>query len=125
MKFNLIGFNFSPKLEYKHCAIHPGSRLVQKIDDPDMLWCPTCGTSYSIKETGTDEKIKSRFGPNAKSKIISPKPKIKYYDSQGNEITDETLIQDIMRGANVIYYREDKPEGSSQTNSNSNRKIRN
>ncbi len=120
MKFNLIGFNFTPKLEYKHCTIHTGTRLIQSDTEPDILYCAQCGTSYSVKETGTDEKIKSRFGPNSTTRIISPKPKKKYYDQNGNEITDETLLQDIARGAKVLYYREDEPEdsnSSSQTNS--------
>jgi len=45
------------------------------------------------------------------TKIITAKKQKKYYADNGNIITDETLIQDIQRGAHVISYREDKVEG--------------
>ena len=109
MKFNIIGFSNTVNYENKHCVVHPGTRLIQKLDDPDLLWCPTCGTSYSDKEAGTDEKIKSRFGPNQQTRIISPRSTKKYYDKQGNEITDPDLIAEIQRGANVISYHESLP----------------
>jgi hypothetical protein len=40
--------------------------------------------------------------------VCSNEIKRKYYDKQGNEINDETLLDDIARGATVISYREEK-----------------
>ena len=41
--------------------------------------------------------------------VFLNKKKIKmYYDKQDNEINDETLLQDIAHGANVISYHEEK-----------------
>src|SRR5215218_2615700 len=113
IKFNMIGFNFprdppeNPE-KYKHCVIHPGNRLIPKIDQPDLLWCPICGTSYQEKDTLTDERFMPKFGTQSKTRIITAKKKKKYYDDNGNDITDETLLQDIARGAHVISYREEK-----------------
>ena len=122
MKFNIIGFSNTVNKENKHCVIHPGTRLVQKLDDPDLLWCPQCGTSYSDKEAGTDEKIKSRFGPNQQTRIVSPKPIKKYYDQSGNLINDPDLIQEVERGAHVVSYQETLPPNSdSAFNSRTNR----
>lgn len=39
---------------------------------------------------------------------MTPKKKKKYYDKQGNEINDETLLKDIARGVKVIRYHEQK-----------------
>jgi len=36
------------------------------------------------------------------------KKKRKYYDKFGNEITDQTLIQDVLQGKTVISYHEEK-----------------
>jgi hypothetical protein len=123
MKFNIIGFNSTVNYENKHCVIHPGTRLVQKLDEPDLLWCPQCGTSYSDKEAGTDEKIKSRFGPNNQTRIIRPKVKKKYYDSQGTEINDPDLIQEIQRGAHVISYQEFKTEDKNSATYIGNKRV--
>jgi len=109
-KFNLIGFNFPrpgehPE-EYRTCLIHPGYRLIPKQDEPGMLWCPKCGTPYPENEALKDEKMKGKF--SKQTKIISAKKKKKYYDKQGNEINDETLLKDIARGATVYSYHEEK-----------------
>ena len=115
-KFNLIGFNFpKDRIEYKHCVIHEGSRLIQSIEDPTLLLCPECGTNYLEKDTASDETIHSMFGPTgSKPTIIQAKKVKKYYDDSGNEITDETLIGDIKRGAHVISYHEQK-SGNEKT----------
>jgi hypothetical protein len=65
---------------------------------------------YTEKDTAAEERFNLEFGPKStKTQIIGPKNKQKkYYDRQGNEINDETLIQDIQRGATVISYREEK-----------------
>ena len=115
MKFNIIGFSNSNPKEYKHCVIHAGSRLIQSIEDPDKLFCPQCGMSYLPKDSVPEDQYVSRFGPQ-QTRIITAKKQKKYYDKSGNEITDPDLIQEIMRGANVIHYREILPQGSSETN---------
>ena len=114
MRFNIIGFSNTNPKQYKHCVIHSHIRLVQSIEDPDKLFCPSCGTSYLPKDSAPDDVYQSRFGPQ-QTRIITPKKQKRYYDKQGNEITDETLIQDIQNGANVIHYRETMPAGSSET----------
>ena len=116
-KFNLIGFNFlkGEVTQYKHCVIHEGSRLIQSIEDPTVLLCPECGTNYLAQDTASDERINSMFGPGSnQTKIIQGKKQKKYYDDSGNEITDETLIQDVKRGAHVISYQEIK-QGEDKT----------
>jgi hypothetical protein len=46
--------------------------------------------------------------------IISAKKKKKYYDKNGNLITDHTLIQDIQQGKTVISYHEEKSSEDKQ-----------
>ena len=118
-KVNIIGFNFQrPFTNNKTCVIHPGTVLIPKIDQPDMLWCPFCGQSYLDKESETTENITTPFGPHSnKSAIITSRKKKKYFDKLGNEITDPTLIQDIMQGATVISYEEDKPPATASHSS--------
>ena len=60
--------------------------------------------------TFPDEGIKPKHNKQ-QTKIITAKKQKKHYDSHGNEITDETLLQDVARGIKVISYREDKVEG--------------
>lgn len=116
MKFNIIGFSNSSPKEYKHCVIHAGVRLIQALDDPDKLFCPTCGMSYLPKDTASEDQYVSRFGPQ-QTKIISPKKQKKYYSQDGNEITDPDLIAEIHKGAHVISYHEFMPENiNSETN---------
>ncbi len=117
--FNIIGFestpsysNWTPK---RHCAYHPGTRLIQGWDEkgnyvPGVLQCPSCGKRYSSDSSApTDEEIKSKHG-QTKPRIITAKTKKKkYYDKQGNLINDPDLIAEIQRGANVISYYEQKP----------------
>jgi uncharacterized Zn finger protein (UPF0148 family) len=110
-KFNIIGFNFQSSDRYipsKTCVIHYGTALISKLDEPGTLWCPLCGTTYLQEDTATDEAMKGKF-KQQQTRIVSPRKKAKkYYDKQGNLITDETLIQDIERGATVYSYREEK-----------------
>jgi len=106
----MIGFNWptTPK-EYKHCIIHPGCRLIPNVEEPDLLFCPLCGTNYVEKDTATDETIQSMFGPTSQqSKIIQAKKQKKYFDQSGNEINDEQLLKDIAQGKHVISYNEYK-----------------
>lgn len=109
-RFNLIGFNFNKgNIEYKHCIVHPGCRLVQSTQEPDLLYCPLCGTNYVEKDTATDERIQSMFGPTSQqSKIVQAKKQKKYFDQSGNEINDEQLQKDMAQGAHVISYQEFK-----------------
>jgi DNA-directed RNA polymerase subunit M/transcription elongation factor TFIIS len=122
-KFNIIGFNFPrdrrypwqkdgwvmPEKIYRTCPIHHGI-LLPKKGEIGVLICLECGTEYSEKDTGIEERFKAEFGPRSnQTKIVTAKKrKKKYYDKNGNLITDPTLIQDIQRGANVISYKEEK-----------------
>ena len=122
MRFNIIGFGNSNSKEHKHCIIHPGVRLVQDLQDPDKLFCPTCGYSYLPKDSVPDDVYKSRFGPQ-QTRIITPKPKKKYYDKAGNEINDPDLIAEAQRGANVISYQEILPPDNNSALNTKNKKI--
>jgi hypothetical protein len=79
-----------------------------------MLLCPQCGYSYKIEDTTTEENFEPKFDSKNKTRIITAKKKKKYYDQQGNLITDETLIQDVARGATIYRYHEQKVEGDSK-----------
>ena len=71
--------------------------------------CECGGIGYKQDEGLADEQIHSKFGPSSnKTKIVQPKRKKKYYDDNGNEINDPTLIQDIKQGKTVVYYNEQK-----------------
>jgi len=96
-KFNIIGFWDKPQSRWrptKTCVIHYGTILVPEKDkngeyEPGVLWCPECGTPYLEKDTATEEQVKSMFGPSSnRSRIIQAKKKRKFYDKQGNLITD-------------------------------------
>ena len=114
-KFNIIGFRPVPSSPWRptlHCVIHPGTRLVhmQGDEDPNIFRCCECGgIGYKQDEGLADEQIHSKFGPSSnKTKIVQPKRKKKYYDDNGTEINDPTLIQDIKQGKTVVYYNEQK-----------------
>jgi uncharacterized Zn finger protein (UPF0148 family) len=111
--WNLIGFNFPnysmiDPSRWKHCVVHPGSRLISKPDELGTLFCPLCGTSYLPKETATEENFQPSASPKTQTKIFTAKSKKKYYDKQGNEINDKHLLKDITNGMNVISYNEVK-----------------
>ena len=124
IKFNIIGFGprnryykwmddegWDGQTVYRHCVFHPGTRLIPKKGENDLLWCPKCGATYNEEkdEALKDEDFDAEYSPQAKTRIISAgKKKKKYYDKQGNLITDPTLINDIQRGMNVIWYNEQK-----------------
>lgn len=98
----------------KHCAYHPGTRLIQGFDEkggyvPGILQCPLCGNRYTSETPApAEEGLKSKHG-QTKSKIISPRTKKKrYYDKQGHEINDPDLIQIARQGGNIISYHEEK-----------------
>lgn len=112
-KFNIIGFDFPnsskiPPDHWKHCVVHPGSRLISKLDEPGMLMCPLCGTSYLPKDGISEERFDSSATPKTQTRIITSKKQKKYYDEKGNEINDEQLLKDIANGAHVISYNEYK-----------------
>ena len=117
MKFNIIGFDFQnysniDPQKWKHCVVHPGSRLISKLDEPGVLMCPKCGTTYLPKDTISEENFKPSASPKTQTRIMTPKKKKKYYDKQGNEINDETLLKDLARGTiKIISYNEYKTEG--------------
>lgn len=114
--WNLIGFNFPNSSmvdtsKWKKCVAHPGSRLISKLDEPGVLYCPLCGTSYLPKDTLSEERFDPSATPKNQTKIIQPKKKKKYLDESGNEINDAQLLKDIANGAHVISYHEYKVEG--------------
>jgi hypothetical protein len=72
------------------------------------LQCGNCGQRYPIKDTVLEQNFQTEITPT-NTKLITKKKKPKVYrDSLGNEINDETLLQDIARGATVISYYEQK-----------------
>jgi hypothetical protein len=110
-KYNIIGCNFNQqdRTEYKQYVIHVGRRLVPKPDAPGVLWCTNCGWSYLEKEAPSEEQLRTKFAVGHKTRILTAKTRRKkYYDKQGNEITDPDLIANIQRGPNVISYHEEK-----------------
>ena len=54
--------------------------------------------------------------------ITGKKQNKKYYDKQGNLITDETLLADVERGENVISYNEQSPGPVKETQYDKNTK---
>jgi hypothetical protein len=62
--------------------IHPGVILIPKKDERDILWCPECGTPYSEKDTGAEERFNPEEGPTNQTRIITARKKKKYYDKQ-------------------------------------------
>jgi hypothetical protein len=107
--WNIIGFNFPnysmiDPSKWKHCVVHPGSRLISKPDEPGTLFCPLCGTTYLPKDTATDENFDPKFDSKTQTKIFQVRKQKKYYDKQGNLINDETLLKDLANGKVVISY---------------------
>lgn len=84
------------------------SEKISRPDEPGVLMCPQCGTSYLPKDTISEERFAPSATPKTQTRIITPKKKKKYCDKQVNEINDEQLLKDMARGANVIRYHEDK-----------------
>ena len=105
-RFNIIGFGTEDIVEYKHCPLDPGVRLIKIKGD---LKCPTCGYIYTKEEAPNEEGVSIKHNKQ-QTAIISGKGKRKYYDKSGNEINDPDLIQDIQQGANVISYNEELPK---------------
>jgi hypothetical protein len=115
-RFNIIGFNAEPSYSNwtpkKHCAYHPGTRLIQGWDEkggymPGVLQCPQCGKRYTSESAPTEQGLKSKHG-QTKPRIITAKTKKKkYHDKQGNLINDPDLIAEIQRGATVYRYHEE------------------
>ena len=116
--WNLIGFNFNnysmvDTSKWKHCVVHPGSRLISKLDEPGTLYCPLCGTPYRPNDTTSEEIFQPTADPKNQTKIFTAKSKKKYYDKQGNEINDEQVLKDMANGKTIISYHEYKTEGDS------------
>jgi hypothetical protein len=125
-RWNLIGFDFPPNSKmYKwqgdgedgwsgrpvirHCIYHPGTRLKQNKDY--KLECPKCGFIYLENEAPNEEGIQFQHSNKQQPRIISAKSnKKKYYDKQGNLITDPSLIRLAKEGKNILYYNEQKAE---------------
>ena len=121
-RFNLIGFSFSNSSnsyeDHKHCSIHNGSRLLKDEQDPDLWFCPQCGTRYKISETVEDQDIQSNLSPTNSNvtKIISGKKKTKkHYDSFGALIPEDPDMQNLIaRGYKIISYHEQKSDSGNK-----------
>ncbi len=111
------GRNPKQYIEPRSCSMCLGVCLIKKKDSPGIEMCPNCG--YECKDpdyidewnpTGEDniEGIrKGKFHPSG-TKIISGKKQKKYYSENGEEITDPTLIQDLLQGKTIVSYHEEK-----------------
>jgi hypothetical protein len=115
-RFNLIGFD-RYKIDnktYRHCSIHPYKRLLASKTDPDLLFCPECGSEYPVNDTIKEQDVLTDVPPsgnsNSGTKIISARKKRKYYDSFGALIPDDDFdaLHDMQGGRRIVYYREDK-----------------
>lgn len=117
MKWNLVGFEryrIDTK-QYRHCSIHTYKRLLESNTDPNLLFCPECGSEYKIEETSIDQTIESKFGTANQTKIVSAKSRRKrFFDSQGNEINqqDKDIMADLAQGKTVISYSEQNHDES-------------
>lgn len=112
MRFNIIGFDFpnSSRItpdKYKHCVVHPGSRLISKPDEPGMLMCPLCGTSYLPKDSISEERFDPSVTPKTQTRIITPTKSKKSLINRLMKLMMNTT-QNIANGANVISYTEVK-----------------
>lgn len=119
-KYNILGFGSEDVIEYKHCPIDIGIRLIKTKRG---LSCPTCGYIYKKEDAPNEESINIKH-KQQKPMIVSAKKTKKYYSKDGNLITDETLIQDIQQGANVISYHEQNQYENSTIDKANKRIIR-
>lgn len=78
-------------------------------EEQGMLICPDCGCRWAEKGAPalTDEAI-AGVHKKQQTKIVQGTKKKKFFSKQGDLITDETLIQDVLQGKNVISYKETK-----------------
>ena len=100
-RFNIIGFqNYSNWRPTKSCPIDHAilipRRNIETGEDMPGLMCPRCGCSYSENEAPSEEGIKGKFSGKTETRIITARNTKKYYDKQGNLITDPDLIADIV-----------------------------
>lgn len=121
VKFNLIGFSFNNNNirgyeEFQHCAIHTGIRLLKDKEDSNMLFCPTCGNRYPLKDTVRDQDAQSAIPPSTATttKIISQKRKTKHYDSFANLIPedDKEAMADLASGKKIVFYHSSVDEST-------------
>jgi hypothetical protein len=111
-RYNLIGFSFNnvDTTTYKKCGIHPYKRLIPHKTDPNIAFCPECGSEYplNVKDTITEQGIKSDIpaGSQSQTKIVQAKKKRKFRDSMGNPIPedDKQAMADLASGKTVVYY---------------------
>jgi hypothetical protein len=60
------------------------------------------------KDTISEENFEPTSSPKSQTRIITAKEKKKHYDSEGHEINDEQLLNDIATGVKVISCTETK-----------------
>lgn len=104
-KYNIIGFGTEDIIEYKHCPLDPGVRLIKIKGE---LKCPTCGYIYKKEEATNEEGISIKHNKQ-QTRIVTPKTRKKYYSKDGNLITDPDLIAEVQKGNTVISYHEELP----------------
>lgn len=102
-KFNIVGFGLVDDIEYKHCPLDPGTRLI-KIKG--SLTCPTCGYVFTEEEAPNEEDISIKHTKQNQTRIVSAKGnKKKHYSDNGEEIKDPDLFNQ-----HVTYYHEEVPK---------------
>jgi len=130
MKFNLIGFNFPHSSTWrpkKTCPWHHVTLIPKQNDkgeyETGYLVCPQCGCTFAEheNEAPTEDTLDLKYKKTKPQIITAKRKKKKYYDKNGNLITDPTLIQDILQGKTVIAYREEKPSDDDKISMNMNK----
>jgi ribosomal protein S27AE len=100
-KYNIIGFSEVDAIEYKHCPLDIGVRLIKIKDE---LRCGKCGFTYRKEETVNEQAIESHH-QKQQTAIISGKGKKKHYSDNGEEIKDPDLFD-----KHATYYHEELPK---------------
>ena len=114
--YSIIGLSKHNKdIQYYHCQIHQGSRLIPYLEEEGFYYCRDCGIPYNPNDTLSDTKITSRFSVGSTgTKIQSGKNRAykqkEYYDQTGHKINkqDPDIMKDIAAGHTITYYHTDE-----------------
>jgi DNA-directed RNA polymerase subunit M/transcription elongation factor TFIIS len=101
-QFNIIGFGTENVIEYKHCPLDPGVRLIKIKNE---LRCPTCGYTYRKEEAVNEQVIEPQHAKQQTRIITAKSKKKKRYADNGEEIKDPDLYNE-----HVTYYHEELPK---------------
>jgi hypothetical protein len=118
-KPTIIGFSkYKDKIQYYHCQIHQGARLVPMSGEEGLYLCRECGVPYNPSDVLSDTKITSKFNVTPMQKqIVAGKNRghrdKEFYDQTGNKINkqDPDVMQDIAAGRTIVYYHTDEDLG--------------